>query len=502
MRLIKKLTVLLLAVCTVHTAFGFSLIGPFKGYQVPVLGYNLPGDIGGPMTLTEAYRWNVPVVTYAFDESFIRYFGTNGMNAAEQALKLLGDVFPVSQIPVVTNIGAFGETTVSFLINGEPAPNDSRGENLTASSLGLLDLKSQTLAMLVEQMGLSDPERWTYALRARSTFTINNQTFTNYITVINNYDPISLKPTNVVNGKTVHYSIFDPIQPGNYADAVEFFDDPLNPYNPSTVASGSDFGILPGIFYQRLTRDDVGGLRYLYNTNNLVTERLLNTGNTTITRGTASANGGLSPWTILIGPTNLVSTNSVLFTNSPFGGTNLVDAAIRPGVDRITFFRVNFDSLIGQGFTSITNIYTDRFVTNARFVTQPLQRAIFQPDILFVAADLGLFGNPQRPIPTLRTSTAGWVNNDGINGQANQGGPGVITPPIRFSFTDQFPYFENETPRFIDNLQDNTARLSGAWGSFDGSTNAPIVYPEFLGLSLEQIRAILSTNTTTIIRSN
>jgi hypothetical protein len=502
MRLIKKLTVLLLAFCTAHTAFGFSLLGQYKGYQVPALGYNLPGDIGGPMSLTEAYRWNVPVITYAFDESFIRYFGTNGMNAVEQALKLVGDVFPVSQIPLVTNTTPFGDSFTTFLINGDPAPTDSRGENLTASALGLLDLKSQTLSMVVEQMGLADPERWTYALRARSVYTIANQTFTNYITTINNYDPISLKPTNVVNGKTLHYIIEDPLAPGNYADAVEFNLDPTEFYDPSTVASGQDFGILPGIFFSRLTRDDVGGLRYLYNTNNLVTERLINTGNSTITRGITAGNNGLSPWTIVFGPTNLVSTNSLLFTNNPFGGTNLVDTAIRPGIDRISFVRVNFDSLIGQGFAAVTNIYTDRFITNAKYFTQPLQRAIFQPDFLFVAADLGLFGNPQTPIPTTRTGTAGWVNNDAINGRANQGGPGVITPPIRFSFTDQFPYFDNTTPLFLDDLTDQTAFLSGAWGSFDGSTNAPIVYPEFLGLSLEQIQSILSTNKTTIIRSN
>jgi hypothetical protein len=502
MRLIKKLTVLVLAVCAVQTAFGFSLLGQYKGYQVPALGYNLTGDIGAPMTLTEAYRWNVPVITYAFDESFIRYFGTNGMNAVEQALKLVGDVFPVSQIPLVTNTTPFGESFVTFLINGDPAPNDSRGENLTAAALGLLDVKSFTLSVLLEELGLTDPERWVYDLRARSVYTIANQTFTNYITVINNYDPISLKPTNTVNGKTLHYFIADPIQPGNYADAVEFNLDPTQFYDPSTVASGQDFGISPGIFFSRLTRDDVGGLRYLYNTNNIVTERLVNTGNSTITRGTTAANSGLSPWTIVFGPTNLVSTNSLLFTNNPFGGSNLVNTALRPGVDRISFVRVNFDSLIGQGFGAVTNIYTDRFITNAKYFTQPLQRAIFQPDLLFTAEDLGLIGNPARPVPMSRTGTAGWVNNDAINGSANQGGPGVIPPPIRISFTDQFPYFANTTPRFFDNLTDQTAFLSGAWASFDGTTNAPVVYPEFLGLSLEQIQSILSTNKTTIIRSN
>ena len=80
--LILSTLVLLIAglVCgAARSTQAFSLLGPYKTWQVQAIGYNLPGDIGGPMTLSEGYRWNVPTIYYAFDQSFIAYFGSNGM---------------------------------------------------------------------------------------------------------------------------------------------------------------------------------------------------------------------------------------------------------------------------------------------------------------------------------------------------------------------------------------------------------------------------------------
>ena len=36
----------------------------------------------------EEYRWNTPLLTYAYDESFINYFGENGILAIEDAIEL------------------------------------------------------------------------------------------------------------------------------------------------------------------------------------------------------------------------------------------------------------------------------------------------------------------------------------------------------------------------------------------------------------------------------
>jgi hypothetical protein len=67
-------------------ASAFSLLGPFEEWQTPALGYNpLGADVGAPKNLGEEYRWNVPVITYGFDESFLSYFGVVGVAAVDDA---------------------------------------------------------------------------------------------------------------------------------------------------------------------------------------------------------------------------------------------------------------------------------------------------------------------------------------------------------------------------------------------------------------------------------
>jgi len=87
-----KPVVLLLAFVMAVMTMGMSFLGPFKNGAAPNdwqargfggrpagLGYTLAGDIGGPMFPLEGYRWNLPIITYGFDESFIRYFGNDGI---------------------------------------------------------------------------------------------------------------------------------------------------------------------------------------------------------------------------------------------------------------------------------------------------------------------------------------------------------------------------------------------------------------------------------------
>lgn len=77
----------LLAVTFLATrASAFSLLGPHEDWMQTMNGFRQPNDIGGPMNLGQEYRWNVPVVVYAFDQSFRDYFGTNGVNAVEEAI--------------------------------------------------------------------------------------------------------------------------------------------------------------------------------------------------------------------------------------------------------------------------------------------------------------------------------------------------------------------------------------------------------------------------------
>jgi len=490
-RLSKRILLLPLLGLALLT-MGFSLIGPFKAGPAPNdwqaagfggrpagLGYSLAGDIGGPMFPLEAYRWNVPFITYAFDESFIRYFGNEGIAAISSAFQVLNDLPPFSSMS--TNLAEFNLVL------------DSAQVNYQAQTLGLMDVKSLTLAFLLEQLGLAKPERFVWGLRSRTT----GNGFTNYSVIQMNYDPVTLQSTRYVNGVMYHYQIQDALGPvgGEWASAVEFFqNDPFYlPY--SAVAGGggsSDFefgdspavsfvsGLEPGQFYIGLTRDDIGGLKYLYGVNNLVTENLL----ADVTGGTV-ANAG-SPWTPFLGNTNvfLNGTNTIFSTNTL--GTNLIGVGIRPGINKLFFKRVDFDSLLGQTLVPATNKFTDTVFTNGRPVIQPVQRVSVQPDILFLVQDLGLAQGT--PIASRRSGTAGWANNDLLNGQSTLGGPGVIQPQSRIFFSDVLPFFFNSDPGTLD---DQFLSGSFVWGSFDGSTNTPVVFPTYLGITLQDLQSVV-----------
>src|SRR5438128_3771186 len=134
-----KLTILFLAFSLglLPKASSFSPIGPFKDWQTAGLGYRYDFQVGGPMLLFEAYRWNVPVITYAFDSTFIRYFGTNGIAEVEKAIKLLQDFPPVDQVTGITNNNApFGPPTYDLVVtnNGVPeiVPKSAVGFNQLA----------------------------------------------------------------------------------------------------------------------------------------------------------------------------------------------------------------------------------------------------------------------------------------------------------------------------------------------------------------------------------
>ena len=43
-------------------------------------------DIGAPKNFGQGYRWNVPVVYYAYDASFASFFGPYGMAEVRQGL--------------------------------------------------------------------------------------------------------------------------------------------------------------------------------------------------------------------------------------------------------------------------------------------------------------------------------------------------------------------------------------------------------------------------------
>src|SRR5881394_3870838 len=171
----------LLGACLAITstcARAFSLIGPYASWMDEAKSFRQPDrEIGGPMNIDEGYRWNVPVVTYGFDASFLEYFGSNGVAAVESAIDAFNHLPPASQL--------------------DPAnyPTQVMRVNFQAASQGLIDLKSVTLFLLLEHLGLAEPERFTFCLR-NSVHTPDG--FQGTI-IQRNFDPVTLLPSSNIN---------------------------------------------------------------------------------------------------------------------------------------------------------------------------------------------------------------------------------------------------------------------------------------------------------------
>ena len=635
------------------SASAFALLGPPESWQTATLGYErLTPSVGFPTgggiflrsadfawfphNLVEEYRWNNPVLYYSFDQSFLDYFGANGVAAVDAAMAVFNSL---------TNVSAYSADLHEF-------PLQESRINYTASALHLFDLKSTVMELLIERLGLVDPENWAWCLRAKAL--LPNQACPNYVftTIQRNFDAITWEPSRYVNGNLFTYEIQQVCPPNPYGDkgdAVEFLVDP-DGTTYSALATPKltipDIGFY-GWFHTGLTRDDIGGLRYLYATNNMNIEgagtnsvtfvtdsntvQLLFTSNLTTLASQALTNNpaalqalypnlsitsttsiftniwvtnltayytnfpfdpfGTPPhlafvtnrtltvqtwyhytfnnvvtfqlvngvWTavplpdivahmgpawitvqtttvtnapfapvgtppitntttfiyltnLVVGeyfivPTNLCGvailglqatllnydTNVVVSaTNTPAGTTNsqaftqvvityftnnvyLMNPilclpntiALRQGIEKVTFIRRDFDSLLGQFFGPVTNNYTLTAVTNNRPFPQRVQRVVTLPDILFTAADLGGI-----PIPTVNRTTPGF---DLTGQQPNLVGPGNLRGPINFQFNKVGPIYVNgQYPLFVD---EQGGVLYFNWASFDATTNAPVIYP-------------------------
>jgi hypothetical protein len=409
-------------------ANAFSLIGPYAYWMNPRSGYQLGGDIGGPMSLNEEYRWDVPIITYGFDKSFVDYFGTNGVAAVESAIQILND------LPTASNI---------VLSNFLP---DTRHLNFQAAALNVYDLKSAALALLIEQLGLGQPTRNVFDLQGPlppPPFPIcTNEVCPGavpfaYSFISRNFDPETLIESTAVNG-TAYSSFF--ITNGAMIDRVEFPMDPLaHPY--SAVADAFSYwysGLQSGTFYSGLTSDDAGGLRYLLNATNMNWESL---------------------------------PKDVLFAGKQQHANNRLRGALRPGVEKITFVRQPQDRR-GKFKTAVFK-YTAGYVTNGVITGQLVKRVVSQPDILF-SADGAVQGDPLSPT-FFRTGTEKWTKNAGENGDPTAAGPGVINPSVNITLGGICQYVAS------GGFYNPAVVVNHGWASFDQSTNPPVLYPENMG---------------------
>lgn len=426
----------------------FSLLGPYADWMVETNDYRQSGDIGGPMDINEEYRWNVPTVTYGFDKSFLDYFGSNGVAAVESAIQILNDLPAASDI-VVSNY-----------------PLSAERLNDVAANEYLYDLKSAVLALLVERLGLGQPVRnildirkWDPALlqeRFCGDDTCSDLVNFPGFVIQRNFDPETLAPSFAVDDAA--YSC------GFYTNApldlnyVYPFSISTDPNVATAVADSFDSlnpGLHPGVFYVGLSRDDVGGLRYLLSATNVNWESL---------------------------PKN------VLFIGKQHHANKRLRGAWRPGVEKITFVP---HPLNKRGkFKTLVFKYAATYVTNGVVSEQPVKRIVSKPDILFSVAET-FPADPASPM-FLRTGTSNWVNNASENGSSTNDGPGVITSPIKITFDELGPHVLSGaiyTPAVVNN---------SGWASFDLSTNPPVLYPQNTGQNRLLVRLHLFESDTNL----
>jgi len=453
----------------------FTLLGPFSGWQSPELGYNVPNggnEYGGPRLRGDEYRLSTPVVTYGIDGSFLEFFGVEGAQAVDSAFALFNNL---------TNVSAFSPTLEEF-------PLKADGINPTARALGLVDLKTQLLSQILATLGLTSPERWCWSLRARYVV----GTTPSYSVVNFNYDPISGRPSRYVNGTLYSYVIREIY---NSDGTVSFYDArevPVDSANPMVSLASSvsvnyqetsddriSRSLSPtGRYFTGLTRDDAGGLRYLYHPAN----RNYEAAPAGSFRGSASTAGGgasaalESPWTVA-GSTGQVGTTAVGTTGTS-NTLQLVNLAVRAGVDRVRFIKVNTDPVLRQNARQAAVTYPEVVSSNGVVIRQVVSRILARPDILISARDLGVgtyvpvIGGLVQP---------GFVNTGAaLDGAAE--GPGNIEPQSGYTFSKVGVYSLNR-----GNTDEQDGQPGNIWGSFDGSTNAPVLYP--IGSKLSDLEA-------------
>ena len=107
-------------------------------------------------------------------------------------------------------------------------------------------------------MGLAEPTRYVFVLKQWNPTNI----------VQRNFDPQTLAASPYVNGTFYSYNISSQ---ANQHSVNPYAVDPFD----ETYTAVADFNLNAGGFYTGLTYDDVGGLAYLFSTNNVNYENLL-----------------------------------------------------------------------------------------------------------------------------------------------------------------------------------------------------------------------------------
>ncbi len=454
---------------SIPSARAFTLYGEIPTWFTDQTGLIPNGDVYGPMNLGEEYRWPVPQIIYAFDESFLNYFGQRGVDEVEKAIQIIND------LPAMSDL------------NIDDYPNFSMRVNYRARDLSLIDLKSEALKLVVEELGLGTPGRFVFTSHYRDT----PANATNYLVVMRNFDPQTWEPTPYINGQLWTYlSIFDnqdspTIKSSTIPEPVDplLLAEPVASASPAFAPSVYGFGS----FFTGLTRDDVGGLRYIYRPDNQNVETLPADATGAAGSFTGGGGGGTGAWTPIPAPS---TNNTGTGTGGQTGGTGGITPTaaffaqgLRGGINLIRFVRSGTGAIFDPAGYAVTNRFTEEVrvvVTNGveRTVSQRVIRALAAPDILFGAQD----GAQPNTAVTYAFRSDNATSNDTINGNRTLDGPGQFAGPGFISFNKTGPAFQNFQPAF---LSQPSQIPDFVWGSFDGSTNDPIVYPS--GTSIREL---------------
>ena len=342
LRFVKQLGWLAALVCGFQPAFGFSLLGPLANggdaWQTPDIGYGLADDIGAPKNLGEEYRWNTPYIYYAFDQNFLDYFGSNGVWAVEQGIAVLNGL---------TNFSQYSANLIEV-------PLETTRINYHAQALHLYDLKSTALYLTLEELGLTKPDQYIWTLRDRVAQPGLACPFMIYTVIQRNFDPVSWQPSSYINGFLYSYIIEEFCTGTPTAFTFPFPVDPLAVEHIPVMSLSSSIGY--GLYTTRLTRDDVGGLRYSYRPSNVNWESM-------------SSDSTMFS-------TNIAAGQQLLFTS------NLTTFAAQALTNNAAALQTLYPGLI---IAATTNIYTNIYLTNitAYFTNYPFDPIGTPPHLAF-----------------------------------------------------------------------------------------------------------------------
>jgi hypothetical protein len=316
-------------------------------------------------------------------------------------------------------------------------PLQTYRENFRAEALSLFDLRSFTVTTLCEQLGLNVPERYVWTLHDRlHVGNVACPVGMLYTVVKRNFDPVpspltQYQSSSYINGTLYSYTIDEFCDaPGVPPNALtrNFPVDPLD-FGFNTVAGGIFGRLAPGIFWTGLTRDDVGGLRYLLGTNNVNFE---SSGTNTITFVTNNT------------PQILFTSNLTLLAQAALTNDPATLQALFPGL--VVVSSSNYFAVVNV--TNVTPYFTNYpwepvgtaphlvFATNLTPTVQTRYVHTFDNVLQAVPTQFGWSLAPLTSIPPANKKAFITIQKDTIGFGGNPWEPtGIITVTTNTTFT-------------------------------------------------------------------